>query len=185
MPGSTTALTFQWLTDPSMVDADTRTQLVACWRSVSNAGGAVGFPFLPVSDQEVLPAVEAMVDILDPRLNRLLVGMVGETLVGWLLLAGNTSRLTAHWATVSRVQTSLAHRGTGVGRALMTEVARAARDDFCLEQLHLQLRDGLGLERFYQGCGWQEIGRWPAALRLHQSDDRAEVLMFLRLHQVP
>ena len=45
--------------------------------------------------------------------------------------------------------------------------------------------DGLGLERFYQGCGWQEIGRWPAALRLHQCDDRAEVLMFLPLHQMP
>ena len=185
MPGSPTALTFQWLTDPSKVDADTRTQLMACWRSVSNAGGAVGFPFLPVSDQEVLLAVEAMVDILDPLLNRLLVGMVGESLVGWLLLAGNTSKLTTHWATVLRVQTSLAHRGTGVGRALMMEVARAARDDYFLEQLHLELRDGLGLERFYQGCGWQEIGRWPAALRLSPNDDRAEVLMFLPLQQMP
>lgn len=39
MPGSRTALTFQWLSDLSMVDADTRTQLVACWRSVSDTGG--------------------------------------------------------------------------------------------------------------------------------------------------
>ncbi len=62
----------------------------------------------------------------------------------------------------------------------MVEVARAAREDFGLEQLHLELRAGLGLEGFYQSLGWQEIGRWPSALRLREGD-RDEVLMFLPL----
>lgn len=117
---------------------------------------------------------------MDSRLNRLLLATVGNAVAGWLLLAGNSSALTAHWARVLRVQTALEHRGTGVGRALLTEVARAAHEDFDLEHLHLELRAGLGLEAFYQSLGWREIGRWPAALRLpeHACD---EVLMFLPL----
>lgn len=63
----------------------------------------------------------------------------------------------------------------------MQEVARAARDDFGLEWLHLALRSGQGLEGFYESCGWQEAGRWPSALRLRPGDDRDEVLMVLPL----
>ncbi len=64
----------------------------------------------------------------------------------------------------------------------MTEVARAATEEFALEQLHLDLRSGMGLEDFYQSCGWKEIGRWPAALRLPEGD-RDEVLMALILNR--
>lgn len=175
------AVALRWLTTPTMVDPSTRAALTACWRDVSNAGGAVSFPFLPVTDEQVAPAVEAMVASLDPSLHRLLVATVDERVAGWLLLAGNASRLTAHWATVLRVQTALEHRGTGVGRALMAEVARASVEDFGLEHLHLAVRGGLGLERFYEDCGWSEIGRWPAALQLGEDDRRDEVLMFLPL----
>jgi len=87
------------------------------------------------------------------------------------LLAGNPGSLTAHWARALRVQTALEHRGRGVGRILMVEVARAAREDFGIEQLHLELRAGLGLEGFYQSLGWQEIGRWPSALRLREATE--------------
>lgn len=132
-----------------MVDPVTRGQLLACWRDVSNAGGAVGFPFLPVDDEHVRP--------------------------------GNTSRLTSHWARVLRVQTALKHRGTGVGRMLMVELGRAARDDLGLEQLHLELRAGLGLEAFYRSLGWRVVGTWPGALRLAENDHRDEVLMLLPL----
>jgi GNAT superfamily N-acetyltransferase len=181
MANAASGVTLQWLTEPSMVDARTRHQLLNCWRDVSNAGGAVGFPFLPVEDAHVLPAVDAMIASLDPLLTRLLLATVDESLAGWLLLVRNTSKLTAHWGRVLRVQTALAHRGTGIGRTMMTEVSRAARDDLGLEQLHLELRAGLGLESFYNACGWREVGRWPAALRLSGDDDRDEVLMFLTL----
>jgi predicted N-acetyltransferase YhbS len=65
----------------------------------------------------------------------------------------------------------------------MHEVARAARDDLKLEQLHLELRAGLGLEAFYGRFGWEVVGRWPGALRLSEHDNRDEVLMFLALPQ--
>jgi len=158
-----------------------RTQLLTCWRDVSNAGGAVGFPFLPVTSEQVRPAIEDLIESLDPLHNRILVAMVGRTLAGWLVLVGNADTLTSHWARVLRVQTALEHRGSGVGRALMREVERAARDDLQLKHLHLELRAGMGLERFYESCGWREVGRWPAALCLGRNELRDEVLMYLPL----
>jgi predicted N-acetyltransferase YhbS len=170
----------RWLTMPAMVTRELRAELAACWREVANAGGAVGFPFLPVSDDQVRAALDAVVESLDPQFTRLLVASSAGEVAGWLLLSGNSSPLTAHWARVLRVQTALAHRRAGIGRMLMEEAARSAREDLALDQLHLELRSGLGLEAFYQALGWREIGRWPAALRLPE-DDRDEVLMFLPL----
>lgn len=69
-------------------------QLLICWRDVSNAGGAVGFPFLPVTTEQVRPAIEGLIGSLDPSLNRILVAMVDQRLAGWLVLAGNTDRLS-------------------------------------------------------------------------------------------
>lgn len=60
MSTAPTTSELRWLTTPALVELDLPDQLVACWREVSNAGGAVGFPFMPVSDEQVLPAVEAM-----------------------------------------------------------------------------------------------------------------------------
>jgi len=160
-----------------MVDSITRDQLLNCWRDVSNAGGAVGFPHLPVTTEQVIPAIEDLIGSLDPTLNELLVATVGQTLAGWLLLVGNADKLTAHWARVLRVQTAPEHRSTGIGRALMTEVERRARDDLHLNDLHLELRGGMGLELFYESCGWSEIGRWPRALRPGKGELRDEVLM--------
>lgn len=148
---------------------------------MSNAGGAVGFPFLAVTVADVRDATVAMAASLSDHV-RLLVAIAGGSVAGWLLLSMNDSPLTAHSARVTRVQTDLPCRGQGVAVALMTEVARLAADGLGLEQLHLELPSGMGLEAFYEKLGWQEIGRWPAALRLAQGDDRDEVLMLLSLH---
>lgn len=64
----------------------------------------------------------------------------------------------------------------------MEETVRFAREELSLEQLHLELRSGQGLEGFYESCGWQEVGRWPGALRLAAGDDRDEVLMLFSLY---
>jgi GNAT superfamily N-acetyltransferase len=98
------------------------------------------------------------------------------------LLERNPSRLTAHWARVLRVQTTLDARGSGVGRALLTEVARIAGEDLGLEQLRIEVREGQSLEAFYETCGRQEVGRWRRPLRLGPYDERDEILMVLALH---
>jgi len=151
------ALRLLWRTAPAEVDDPTRAALAACWRDVANAGGAVGFPFPPVDDAQVRAAVEAVVAALDPTAGRLLLAQVDGELAGWLLLLHPRDPLTAHWGRVLRVQTALAHRGRGVGRALMEEARRAARDELGLEQLHLELRSGLGWRastRGWAGARW-------------------------------
>jgi hypothetical protein len=61
---------------------------------------------------------------------------------------------------------------------LMHRVRDVARDALGLEQLRLEVRGGEGLEDFYRRLGWQEIGRWPGALRFDHCD-RDKVLMLL------
>lgn len=183
-PAPRSGMNAQWSTSADQVDDQLRGQLVRCWRDVSNAGGAVGFPVIPVDEAEVREAVAALLVGLSPSLQELLV-IVDQAeppeLLGWLVLVGNGSTLTAHWARVIRVQTALDHRGRGVGRALMEEVARRAGEDLGLLQLHLELRGGAGLEGFYSGLGWREIGAWPGALRIGDGELRDEVLMMLDL----
>ena len=48
-----------------------------------------------------------------------------------------------------------------------------------LEQLHLAVRGGMGLEGFYGRRGWQVTGRWPGKLRFAPDDTRDEILMIL------
>jgi GNAT superfamily N-acetyltransferase len=170
------ALTSRWCTSADDLDPDLFEAIVACWLRVSNDGGAVGFPFLPVAEAEVRTAATTMRSSLDDD-SRLLAAFCDGTFVGWLLLRMNAAPLTRHWATLSRVQTDLPHRSQHYGRRMVREAERAARDDLRLEQLHIEVRAGQGLEEFYLRMGWQVIGRWPGALRLAPDDTRDEVLM--------
>lgn len=111
----------------------------------------------------------------------LLLSTIEGELAGWLLLERNSSPLTDHWARVTRVQTDLPYRGRNIGVDMMLEAARAARENFNLEQLRMEVRGGEGLEDYYSRLGWRVIGRWPAALRLDDADYRDEVLMVLSL----
>ncbi|WNV74312.1 GNAT family N-acetyltransferase [Geodermatophilus sp. DSM 44513] len=171
-----------WLTTPEMIDPRTSEDLAMCWRAVADAGGAVGFPFPPVDEDQVRSASATMIESLHPQRSRLLVASTSNTVSGWLLLRVNNNSLTQHWGEISRVQTSPQDRGTGIGRLLMGEAARCARDDLGLTQLHLAARGGLGLEEYYGRLGWREVGRWPDALRFSGTDHRDEVLMLLTLH---
>jgi hypothetical protein len=47
--------------------------------------------------------------------------------------------------------------------------------------LHLTVRDGTGVERFYAAHGYREVGRLPGALRIGPGDDRDETHMWLTL----
>jgi GNAT superfamily N-acetyltransferase len=174
-------LILEWLTRPEVVTPAIVTKVARCWQEVSNAGGAVGFPFPPVEMETVMTAAEEMVNSLNPLLRRLLIATVDNALAGWLFLAGNENPLTSHWAYVQRVQTDLSFRGSGVGRALMEEVSRAAAHEFGLRTLHIEVRGGAELEGFYEKLGWAEIGRWPGSLRFGPDDYRDNVLMSLSL----
>ncbi|MCZ2817640.1 GNAT family N-acetyltransferase [Modestobacter sp. VKM Ac-2984] len=181
-----TDLSLSWLPCPEAVSEQLRAELTACWRDVANAGGAVGFAQqLPVTDDVVRAAVDDTVAGLGA--GRLLVARRDGELAGWLLLTTNADPVRAHWGRVTRVMTALSARGSGAGRALMTELGRAAREDLGLDRLRLRLevRGGTGYEAFYARFGWQVIGRWPGALAVTPEDRRDELLMSLTLTEAP
>jgi GNAT superfamily N-acetyltransferase len=168
----------RWIDKPEALDDDRLGDLCACWARVSRSGGAVGFPFA-FEDAEVREAAEALRASLGTH-RRLLLAEEDDKLAGWLVLQLNTAPLIAHWAWLARVQTDLPYRGRGYGRALMAEAAQMA-ESLGLEQLHIEVRGGQGIEDFYSSLGWRIVGRWPSALRLALDDDRDEVLMLLEL----
>ena len=163
---------------PGEVSPGLRKELIDCWVTVSNAGGAVGF--LPPADStQVSPAAAELIAGLDPQRSRLLLALADGVLAGWLNIQRELSPLVAHWGTVNRLQTHPAFQGQGIGSTLMTRARHVAREEMGLEQLHLALRGGTGLERFYRRLGWQVVGSWPGALRIAPGDDRDEILMVL------
>ncbi|MFD9049858.1 GNAT family N-acetyltransferase [Streptomyces zaomyceticus] len=167
------------ITSPDDVSPELRQELVDCWIEVTNAGGAAGFPFPPIDASTAAPAVDTLVEGLAPETSRLVIASLDGELAGWLNVRRESFPLVAHWGTLHHVQTRTGLRGRGIGAALMRHVREIARDGMGLEQLRLAARGGAGLETFYGRLGWQEIGRWPGALRLAPGDDRDEVLMVL------
>ena len=167
------------LTRPGDAPATVRQEMTECWIAVTNAGGAAGFPFPPVNAEHVAPAVDALADSLDPQRHRVLLARVDGALAGWVCLSRDPSPLIAHWGTVRHLQTQPPRRGQGIGSALMRKLRHIARVDMNLEQLHLAVRGGMGLEKFYAALGWEVTGCWPGKLRLAPDDTRDEVLMIL------
>lgn len=165
---------------PRRISAHMREGLATCWVDTTNAGGAVGFPWPPVTLDDVIGEVDDLIARVDGGDALLVVATEASRVVGCVALDRNEYPLVAHWATVRRLQTHPTVRGRGIGRALMTELVSAAREDG-LRQLHLAVRAGMGLEDLYRKLGWQVMGTWPEALRLGQDDYRDEVLMALRL----
>ena len=106
-------------------------------------------------------------------------------IIAWLLLAESESHLRRHWRTVYRVQVDPDWQGGGLGRQLMSEAAIVARDKLGLEALTLMTRGGTGAERFYERCGYREVGRIPGAIRVGPGDDRDEVHFWLDLDSDP
>ena len=159
----------------SRVDDALRAAMRACWVDVTNAGGAVGF-VPPVTGEDVEPALEHLVRGVHERGDALVVLTVGGQLAGFACLVTSSHVLKQHWASVLRVQVHPSHQGRGLGRVLMEGVHDTARRRGW-EFVHLTVRGGTGIQAFYAGLGYREVGRIPAALRVAPGDDRDEVSM--------
>ena len=101
------------LTHPNHADPAVRQELTACWITVTNAGGAAGFPFPPVNASHVAPAVDALAARLEPPRNRILLARANGARAGWVALSRDPSPLIAHCGTVNHLQTQPAHRNQG------------------------------------------------------------------------
>lgn len=159
----------------SAVDDTLRTELLACWVEVTNAGGAVGF-VPPVTADDVAPVLDDLLAGVAAGRDVLCLLTVDGVTAGFASLVGSTSRLRRHWATVLRVQVRPSRQGGGLGRVLMEGVhAIAAQRGW--EFTYLTVRGGTGTDGFYRGLGYTEVGRIPGAVRLAPGDDRDEVLL--------
>lgn len=163
----------------SAVDDALRGELLTCWTDVSNAGGAVGF-VPPVTEDDVAPVLARLLEGVDSGRDVLCVLTVDGRTSGFAALVGSSSPLRRHWATVLRVQVHPAHQGRGLGRTLMAGVHRIAADRGW-EFLYLTARGGTGVDGFYRGLGYAEVGRLPGAIRVAPGDDRDDILLARRL----
>jgi GNAT superfamily N-acetyltransferase len=162
-----------------VVDDALRSDLLRCWTDVTNAGGAVGF-VPPVTPDDVVPLLDKMLDgIASGRDVLALLTVDGET-AGFASVVGSLSPLRLHWGTVLRVQVHPSRQGQGLGRVLMDGVHAIARGRGW-EFLHLTARSGTGVDDFYRGLGYVEVGRLPGAIRVAPGDDRDEIIMACRL----
>lgn len=159
------------------VDEELREEILALWADVSNAGGAVGF-VPPVAPEEIRPDMDASLAAVADGRRRLIVGRDEEGRVAaTAFVAYNTHRLMAHWVWVYTVMVHPRHQGRGHGRTLMAAVERAARGFPGVEAIRLTCRGGTGADAFYAACGYKEVGRVPAAIRVAPGDDRDDVIM--------
>lgn len=158
-----------------------RDGVVTLWADVSDAGGAVGF--VPPVDPDDVRAelVKHLASMAEGR-TRLLVGYDEDGAVAaTAFLALNTHRLMRHWLWLYTVMVHPRHQGKGYGRDLMDAAADAARGIDGIEAIRLTCRGGLGLDRFYEACGYKEVGRVPDAIRVAPGDDRDDITMLLSL----
>jgi GNAT superfamily N-acetyltransferase len=161
------------------VDDVLRKDLLACWTDVTNAGGAVGF-VPPVSQDDVAPVLDRMLEGIEAGRDVLALLTVDDETAGFATLVGSSSPLRRHWATVLRVQVHPSRQGGGLGRVLMNGVHEIARSRGW-EFLYLSARGGTGVDGFYRGLGYTEVGRLSGAIRVAPGDDRDEILLACRL----
>ncbi|MEV5847972.1 GNAT family N-acetyltransferase [Streptomyces sp. NPDC048179] len=166
--------------DPSVTPA-LRDGVLNLWTDVSNAGGAVGF-VAPVTAEEIRPElVKHMAAMAEGRI-RLLVGIDGSgDVAATAFFSFNTHRLMKHWVWLYTVMVHPSHQGRGYGRDLLAAAADAARTFDGIDAIRLGCRGGHGLEHFYGSCGYKEVGRVPAAIRVAPGDDRDDITMLLPL----
>ncbi|MGW6025997.1 N-acetyltransferase family protein [Streptomyces sp. NPDC055099] len=172
------ALTFRL--DPE-IDPALRDGVLVLWADVSNAGGAVGF-VPPVTVDDIRPEWLKRLAQLSQGDTRLLVGYDEDGAVAaTAFLTYNTHRLMKHWIWLYVVMVHPRHQGKGYGRDLMAAAADAARGLDGIEAIRLTCRGGTGVDRFYESCGYKEVGRVPGAIRVAPGDDRDDITMLLPL----
>ncbi|MGW1465655.1 N-acetyltransferase family protein [Streptomyces sp. NPDC002308] len=158
-----------------------RDGLLELWTDVSNAGGAVGF-VPPVTTEDVRPELLKHLTAIAEGRTRLLVGRDEDgTVAATVFLTLNTHRLMRHWLWLYTVMVHPSHQGKGYGRDLMAAAADAARTIDGMEYIRLTCRGGTGVDRFYESCGYKEVGRVPGAIRVAEGDDRDDITMLLPL----
>ncbi len=165
-------------------DDETRESLLDLWCAVNDHGGAVGF--LPGAPRHhVAQALAAHEEgMADGNTTGVLLRGPDQRVVGAGFWVADRNPLLGHTRTAYRIMTHPDLRGRNHGRLLMAAMHRVAREQN-VEVAVLDVRSGLGTTRFYEGCGYVEVGRVPGVIRVAPGDDRDSVVMARRLDGQP
>jgi ribosomal protein S18 acetylase RimI-like enzyme len=104
----------------------------------------------------------------------------GGQLVGTATFVRESEIKSRHKGHLYGVYVSAAHRGKGVGRAVITRLLDAARADHGIEQILLTVAVGGAAARLYQSLGFEVYGTEPRGLKVGSSYVD-EHMMLLRL----
>lgn len=161
-------------------DEETRESLLDLWCAVNDAGGAVGF--LPGTPRHQVARVLAVHEegMAEGSSTGVLLRGPDGRVVGAGFWVADRNPLLGHTRTAYRIMTHPDRRGRNLGRLLMAAMHRVARTQG-VEVAVLDVRSGLGTTRFYEGCGYVEVGRVPGVIRVAPGDDRDSVVMARRL----
>jgi RimJ/RimL family protein N-acetyltransferase/L-amino acid N-acyltransferase YncA len=165
-------------------DEQTRASLLDLWCAVNDTGGAVGF--LPGAPRHrVAQALAAHEEgMADGDAVAVLLRGQDHRIVAAGFWVADANPLLGHSRTAYRVMTHPGYRGRNLGRLLMAAMHRVARGQG-VEVVVLDVRSGLGTTRFYETCGYVEVGRVPGVVRVAPGDDRDSVVMARRLDGRP
>ncbi|HSK95667.1 MAG TPA: GNAT family N-acetyltransferase, partial [Euzebyales bacterium] len=130
-----------------------RNQLIALWTTVANAGGAVGL-VAPASTEDVAALAEPAFARVEAGKDDIVVAFDDGRPVGFGFLETNDIPLTAHWATIRRLQRAPSCTGRGIGVRILDALEDVARDRGLL-RVALSTRGGTDRERLYLARGYQ------------------------------
>lgn len=165
-------------------DGRTRESVLDLWCAVNDDGGAVGF--LPgASRSAVAQALSAHEEqMAEGGAAAVLLRATGGSVVGIGFWVAEANPMLAHTRTGYRIMTDPTRRGRNLGRLLLAAMHRAARAHG-VELVSVGVRSGLGISRFYERAGYDEVGRVPGAIRVAPGDDRDDIVLARRLDGRP
>jgi GNAT superfamily N-acetyltransferase len=148
--------------------------LLTLWHRVSQSGGAVGFE-ASASRSEVASAVTEAINAIRAGSRHAVVLTAGNELIAVAFLVLEPLRIRRHLGDVRSLMVDPGYQGLGLERRLVDEIAVLATD-VGVSTLLVGARAGQGLDRFYQGLGFEEYGRLPDSVRLSDGSSYDEIL---------
>lgn len=166
------------------LDEETRAAVLDLWCAVNDDGGAVGF--LPgAARSAVAKALSAHEEqMADGTAVAVLLRATGGSVVGLGFWVGAANPMLAHTRTGYRIMTDPTRRGRNLGRLQLAAMHRVARAR-AVELVTVGVRSGLGITRFYERAGYDEVGRVPGGIRVAPGDDRDDIVLARRLDGRP
>lgn len=171
-------------------------RLTDIWFEVAVAGGAVGL-VAPFERTEARSRVEEIADSASVGSSLVLVAVPSDAsadlfgnplpsgepgtrytqddLVAWVRVERNTMPIVAHWAWIRQLMVLPSLQGLGLGSQLLRVAEAKAFGELDLEAVYLTCRSETGLEAFYAGHGYHEVGRMPGNLKMTDGERRDEI----------